>query len=525
MFFYNDPPERPPEDVEPTGYVPTRNFTDLQQVEVTYDSASKYECTETYLYTDDFFNWPSSMYDPDLAIASVYLSVASFGAPSRMPESQYRYAFEFLDNIGFENLDVNDDFKQFPGTYTMGAVAGMKELTDESGDTFTVIALSTRGDGYGNEWASNFLVGNGEDSYGHHKGFYDSALKVIDFLKGYITKYEISGNIKVWTSGFSRGAAVANVTAGLLDTALADGGLPLGESVVFDKYDLYCYTIATPAGVYYDGTDAYPNPHSKTYNNIKNMIVYGDMIPKLTFRDMGFHRYGTDINISDIKDFDYEGRKRIAIEMYNAYEGLENYKTYFVDRFIPYKIDLSNFNNLDDIVQVDLTSKKTFDSTLDSFFGKLSAGIEDRQWFVDNIQDPFIELYDVLTEVDQRYSPYEFIFALVQLKMQQGDTVLQNLGLKILGNGDISDDIEGDVSYLLSRMGRDPSKAADISDGINTFIHSIKSLVLNGDIVILNDLVSIAMNYESIGLPHYCELYMSWMKSDNQHYRTLFYGL
>ena len=109
--------------------------------------------------------------------------------------------------------------------------------------------------------------------------------------------------------------------------------------------------------------------------------------------------------------------------------------------------------------------------------------------------------------------------------MQQGDTVLQNLGLKILGNGDISDDIEGDVSYLLSRMDRDPSKAADISDGINTFIHSIKSLVLNGDIVILNDLVSIAMNYESIGLPHYCELYMSWMKSDNQHYRTLFYGL
>ena len=44
-----------------------------------------------------------------------------------------------------------------------------------------------------------------------HVGFEDASRDVYDRIFGYIAENDITGRIKIWTSGFSRSAAIANL--------------------------------------------------------------------------------------------------------------------------------------------------------------------------------------------------------------------------------------------------------------------------------------------------------------------------
>ena len=68
--------------------------------------------------------------------------------------------------------------------------------------------------------------------------------------------------IKVWISGYSRAAAVSNVTAG---TLVNTGFLP--------KEDVYTYTFATPAAIL--------EPPKEGYENIFNIIDPADLVPQV----------------------------------------------------------------------------------------------------------------------------------------------------------------------------------------------------------------------------------------------------
>ena len=68
--------------------------------------------------------------------------------------------------------------------------------------------------------------------------------------------------IKVWISGYSRAAAVSNVTAG---TLVNTGFLP--------KEDVYAYTFATPAAIL--------EPPKEGYENIFNIIDPADLVPQV----------------------------------------------------------------------------------------------------------------------------------------------------------------------------------------------------------------------------------------------------
>ena len=510
----DDPPNDPdiddePPYVEPTGEVPFRGAGAFLPVDYAYFFT--YELNEyTCYYTDDFFRWPSSMFDRSLLSATFCLATSTFGSPWYMP-TPYHLAESFLTDIGFENVEANEDYKIQPQTHTIGAIAGMKRITCETENDTTLIALSLRGDGYGNEWASNFTVGYGTDSEDHHKGFFDSQTKVRDFLQSYIEEYDITGDVKLWITGYSRGAAVANVIAGRLDTAIANGEKPLGDDIDLTKHGLYCYTFATPTTIQHDD-DSTIDPRSADYNNIKSVIMYGDVIPKLIFEGLGFERYGIDVTMSDPASENYEEDKVRAMGYYNEFSYQLDTDTYFLDGFTPYRIDLNALLTGGDLISLDPHAPYTdIDQALDVGFNEMSEIMEGRDWYVDNVEGLVIQIYDVICGDDYRYSLDTFINILVRLTMNRGDTHLVNMMMDVLMNKDISDYLIDDIELILTVLERDVAQAADIADGISDLALLFRGILFSGNSAILNALATIGMNMGFMTYGHIAHTYQSWI--------------
>ena len=93
-------------------------------------------------------------------------------------------------------------------------------------------------------------------------------------LEQYISDHDLHGDLRLWVSGYSRSAAVANdFAADAVDSGRFHG--------------VYAYTFATPR------TTREANPDR--YHNIFNLINPQDVIPMIPFPEWGFERYGTDL--------------------------------------------------------------------------------------------------------------------------------------------------------------------------------------------------------------------------------------
>ena len=143
-----------------------------------------------------------------------------------------------------------------------------------------IIAVAVRGGAYHNEWSGNFEIGETVTIGGFvfHKNFLQSAMSVLYRLNHYIQELKDKEHVadldkaRVWVVGYSRGAAVANVTAHLLtessihtnkEVTVTPGvkvgqvsNLPIMSSqsfnfpnLGFDESQIYAYTFATPAAV------------------------------------------------------------------------------------------------------------------------------------------------------------------------------------------------------------------------------------------------------------------------------------
>lgn len=163
--------------------------------------------------------------------------------------------------------------------YPNSCAFGSKEVDTDSGDT-TVTSITVRSASYDSEWASNVTLG----SKGEAKGFADSADKAVDYLNEYLTQHKelekavSSGKASFWLQGFSRGGAVANLTAKRLIDKYQQGG---------DK--VYAYTLEAPQGGIASEEQA-----DRNYTCIHNVINNNDLVPYVAPSDMGFKRYGVD---------------------------------------------------------------------------------------------------------------------------------------------------------------------------------------------------------------------------------------
>lgn len=246
---------------------------------------------ESFPYEIDFFDYPfmkaSTEYDGGLALMSLCMALSAnrpYGF-DHVAQEDYDAAKNleiYLEDAGFTHFR-KDDYDKIPSMFTISSGMAYRRMEQEDGESFTLIAVGVCGGKYRNEWQSNMTPGSGRI----HKGFQSAAQLVYDRLMGYIARENIQGRIKIWITGFSRAAAVSNLTAAMLNNCRS-----------LRREDIYAYTFATPAAV--------REPPQTGYENIFNCLGPMDLVPQVMPADWGYGRYGTDLFFAEPEwNYDY----------------------------------------------------------------------------------------------------------------------------------------------------------------------------------------------------------------------------
>lgn len=296
--------------------IPTENVTDStkneeiinntpEQISGTFKSSSDTFVGESFFYYDEYdFARSAYTYNHYLAKMSLRLAMSAFAEKSTGYAYQYKNAEELLNTLKFENINWNDSYTEQPSTNSIGVIAGSKNITYEDGD-YTLIAVAIRGGGYESEWGGNFNVGN-EDL---HTGFRTARDQVLEFLTDYVSKNSITGNVKIWITGYSRAAATTNLTAAYLDAHK----YIFGENVNISPENIYAYCFETPAGV--------KNPPAdEKYNNIFSIVNRNDFVPMVVMNKWNYGRYGVTYYLPSVEtNTNYNELLKNMESRYNEY--------------------------------------------------------------------------------------------------------------------------------------------------------------------------------------------------------------
>lgn len=281
----------------------------------------------TFVYRDDCFTRSSFLGCKHLESLSIQVAASSISFYSQEPD-YYEIAtdvnanniIDFLTKMEFEDVETNTYYKTEKHENSAGVCVGHKNII-QSGDSYTLLAVVPRSAGYKQEWAGNFIIGDGDI----HEGFKAARDEILRFVKKYINENGISGKIKVWISGYSRGAAISDMLGGFF----AGGGIEYFDDVVsITPEDVYCYTIGTPRTIkdgldknielsvsanrvepeYKDDTEGEEFIYTKggkvtvgdaIYSGLRNVIFSNDSFPLLPPEEWGFTHYGNLVDPAD----------------------------------------------------------------------------------------------------------------------------------------------------------------------------------------------------------------------------------
>lgn len=250
------------------------------------------------VYKTEFFANPSTYYNHELAKLSQAISLASgstaesivnwgknfnsvINTSCDLSKIDYKtnrnaYIVEVYKKLGF----YNDVYKKYDvslnDTSDTGAYSIAMKKIQVNNKKYTLVCATPRSVTYGSEWASNFHL---YDENGK-TGFENAGEDFYQGIKNYIKKNRLGKNTKVWISGYSRGAGIANVAAALLDRDIANG------QYKFNKEDVYAYMCATPRSTLDKecGLDI--------YNNIFNIVIESDIVSTVAPSCWNYERYG-----------------------------------------------------------------------------------------------------------------------------------------------------------------------------------------------------------------------------------------
>lgn len=263
-------------------YIVNRHTYELKTGNFLFEWKGVSNLKAKYYYSDGYFHDSPVMYNEHLATMSMNFALSAMnsylGGREYTEENAAENAVNLLKALGFSNFYIHYPSPEFYGIdaetiSTIGYIIASKTITINNEDV-TLIAVSVRGGGYGVEWASNVILGDG---VGEAKGFCDAANQVEKGIEEYLSIYNIdTSQSKFWLTGFSRSAATANLTSKRLT----------------DKYGkdrVYSYCFETPKG----GVLSLINKGSD-YSNIHNIISKSDAVIMVGPSEMGFIRYGVD---------------------------------------------------------------------------------------------------------------------------------------------------------------------------------------------------------------------------------------
>ena len=233
-------------------------------------------------FDDSWFFEPSSVLNPGLRTMSLSMSMAFF--PSARKGGDHTKSLinakALLSDLEFGHFQANDDYYRIPDTDSIGIGIAHRVLEDPSqnqdGEGISLILICFRGAGYGDEWASNIIMGTDGPAEGFAKGR-DTALS---FLQNYLREHAdvLTGRVKYWITGYSRVAAVANLLGAWLDDH--------AEEFRTCSEDIFTYTFESPLCSDYRDT----TPHDCIHNTVNPF----DMVPMIPPKEWGFDRYGKD---------------------------------------------------------------------------------------------------------------------------------------------------------------------------------------------------------------------------------------
>lgn len=215
-------------------------------------------------YSDRWLLEPPDEYNHKLMQASFVMAASAFRDNTHDLDQKDFNIRNFFSRAGFTDPRT-DDYDRITSAETIGSAIAHKKIGDS-----TLIAVAMSGNNYQNEWLNNFTVSNLQRA----EGFNNAAGKVFERIRSYIQEYSLSGKLRLWITGYSRAAAVANITA----ADATDSGL-------FDA--VYGYTIGTPRTTKDQDADR--------FSNIFNVINPFDPIPLMPFPEWGYTRYGKDL--------------------------------------------------------------------------------------------------------------------------------------------------------------------------------------------------------------------------------------
>ena len=308
------------------------------------------QLTNTFVYRDADFTRSSFKGSKSLEVLSIQVASASLSRwglnedPYEVDYKENDYNIKILLNkMKFNNIKSNAYYNAEKKANSMGVIIGSKKIIQDDKE-YTLIAIVPRSAGYRLEWSGNFNIGDGSI----HLGFKAARDEVLRFTKKYINDNNIKGSIKVWTVGYSRGAAVSNMIGGFF----AGGGIDyFGDEVEITPEDVYCYTIGTPASIkdgmsknielsvegkresedYTKDTEGTSYNYlggstldlsSNDYKGIRNIIFKTDAFAKLPPSAWEFTRYGVVIPADEgliSEEETLNDLKTISTTTYNIY--------------------------------------------------------------------------------------------------------------------------------------------------------------------------------------------------------------
>ena len=426
-------------------------------------------------FSQSYFEHPSYEYDPHLASASLALAVSTFTQFSEIYDeawyiNQSQFAEEFFDTLEFNTFTTNEDYKQSARFDSIGLCAAKKEYED-----YTVIGVAPRSGGYFSEWASNVHLGDGSKSDYMHEGWYNAANKLINFVSNYVEENNVTGRVKLWMAGFSRGGATTNIAAGLIDNKLANGEKIFSNHATLSREDVYAYTFEAPQGANVNSKTV-KKPKDAIYNNIFNIVNPLDIVPKLAMKEYGFTRFGIDKYITN-KFYDpdnYDNNRKTFNVFLNRYH--QNPETKFKpDDFLVSGFEITNagIDIITTLVAAIATdsdmpailrpfkdeTKANYDANIafDQFMRELMDEMGDRNTFAKKYQPNLIKL--MLAVQDEKVAKPNFLAALAKivavsaiLNAITSSTKLTKSALKLIFGDDLSTQVYGLVNDLIGPL-------------------------------------------------------------------------
>jgi len=496
-------------------------------------------------YDDNFFLQSSKVYNPQLALMSLSLQMATFPSHEIDPcnnasdhwvdrtkngrellTGEVFIAHDIYDKqgigLGFDQFHQNNYWSDPPTEDSIGVVAANKIIADINNDNkeYRLIALSIRGSGYRKEWANNFTIG----SSGRHHGFAESSEKVLEFLEEYIEYFEITGDIKLWIVGYSRGGGVAN----LVGAALNEGHVI--PNVTLAQRDLFVYTFANPQGGQVSNLAG-----SINHSNMHSIINLSDIVPMVAPRDWGFTPYGAiHLLPSTLTTTNFDDQLSRMV-MHFASLGGHNDNRYVVEELTikqNLRIDRNNWNQFGQplywweesvVKRNDILRDSVSFLALEVFTNDM---LDNRQFYSAFLQDGVREIFSVLNVDDNKMNDFadEFLGRLLTLSElfnillplfdSSPNTSFESRMIRIADR--LDDFVRINANEIANDLGLDVSEsfinalAFVVRNSINEVAYEVWHNNNTDTINLLNKLYTY-VNSGTIKQAHIPETYLAWL--------------